>query len=371
MKNGSSDMAQNKDINKILYQLVRLSAENKSEDLQLFIKRNKKALKEHFPELEAQIDSLRTGQSKNFRNTSMAHIPVDIDTRLELVRMLRQPSVEFEPIWDNSIRKVLEQVITERTQAGKLREHGLQATKSIIFTGKPGVGKSLAAKWISNKLNKPLLILDLSAVMSSFLGRTGSNLRNVLDYAKGMECVLLLDEIDAIAKKRDDNTDVGELKRLVTVILQEIDEWPEHSLLIAATNHASLLDPAVWRRFDLQIELPMPSIEQVEEATNLFLGKDKIQSKEIKNSLISLLNSLSFSDIQRAVLSIRRQAVIKKIKLDKAVIEYFSQHIDKLDKDSKLRIALLMVELGSSQRSASESAGVSRTTLSKKLKGNS
>jgi len=362
-------MAQKKDIQKILYQLIRLSTEDKAEDFRLYVRRHEKVLKEYYPELTNKLSVLKVKDARNFRNTKVANVPVDLDSRLELVRLFHQPSLELEPIWESSVQKALNQVITERTQKVKLRKHGLQATKSIIFTGKPGVGKTLAAKWIAGKLNKPLLILDLSAVMSSFLGRTGSNLRNVLDYAKGMECVLLLDEIDAIAKKRDDNTDVGELKRLVTVILQEIDEWPEHSLLIAATNHASLLDPAVWRRFDLQVEFPMPSTEQVFEAVNLFLGKEKIKSKEIKNSLVSLLDSLSFSDIQRAILSIRREAVIKKIKLDNAVVEYFSQRVDKLDKDSKLRIAMLMVGLGSSQRSASERVGISRTTLSKKLKG--
>ena len=99
--------------------------------------------------------------------------------------------------------------------------------------------------------------------MSSYLGRTGSNIRHVLDYAKGVDGVLLLDELDAIAKRRDDATDVGELKRLVTVLLQEIDDWPSSGLLIAATNHPGLLDPAVWRRFELRVSFPMPGDDVV------------------------------------------------------------------------------------------------------------
>src|SRR5690606_32775240 len=106
--------------------------------------------------------------------------------------------------------------------------------------------------------NRPLLILDLASVMSSYLGRTGTNLRHVLDYAKSLDCVLLLDELDAIAKRRDDRGEIGELKRLVTVLLQQIDDWPPKSLLIAATNHADLLDPALWRRFDVTLEFPIP-----------------------------------------------------------------------------------------------------------------
>lgn len=362
-------MVQKKDIQGILYQFIRLGIEGKPDDSLMYLKRHYNILKKHYPDLSKKLKYLERDGNTGFRNIKMANIPVDLDTRLELVRMLHKPSIDFEPIWESSLRKIFDQVITERTQGAMLKEHGLPATKSIIFTGKPGVGKSLAAKWLAYKLNKPLLVLDLSAVMSSFLGRTGSNIRNVLDYAKSMECVLLLDEIDAIAKKRDDNTDVGELKRLVTVILQEIDEWPEHSLLIAATNNASLLDPAIWRRFDLEIEFPMPSTGGVIEAINLYLNKEKITSKKVKNCLISLLHNLSFSDIKRTMLSIRRQSVIKKIKIDDAVIEYFSQHIDKLDKGSKLRIAQLMVDLGNSQRTVSEMIGISRTTLSKKIKG--
>ena len=130
---------------------------------------------------------------------------------------------------------------------------GLSPTRSAIFVGPPGVGKTLTARWLASQLGVPLYVLDLTAVMSSLLGRSGTNLRAALDFAKRSPCVLLLDEIDAIAKRRSDDTDIGELKRLVTVILQEVDEWPATGLLLAATNHAELIDPALWRRFDLVI----------------------------------------------------------------------------------------------------------------------
>ena len=99
----------------------------------------------------------------------------------------------------------------------------MDPTRSALFTGPPGVGKTLAAKWMARELGQPLAILDLSAVMSSFLGRTGSNVRAVLDFARDRRCILLLDEFDAVAKRRDDTSEIGELKRLVTVLLQEID----------------------------------------------------------------------------------------------------------------------------------------------------
>ena len=152
---------------------------------------------------------------------------------------------------------------------------GLTPTRSAIFVGKPGVGKTLTARWVASQLGVPLYVLDLTVVMSSLLGRSGNNLRAALDFAKSTDCVLLLDEIDSIAKRRSDDTDIGELKRLVTVILQEVDEWPTTGLLLAATNHPELIDPALWRRFDLVVEFKLPEMPAVKSAVKRFLGPDQ------------------------------------------------------------------------------------------------
>jgi len=104
----------------------------------------------------------------------------------------------------------------------------------------------------------PLATLDLAAAISSLLGRTGLNLRRVLDHGRRAPCVLFLDEFDAVAKRRDDPSDLGELKRAVNVLLKEMEQWPSSSVLVAATNHPALLDPAVFRRFDTVIALPLP-----------------------------------------------------------------------------------------------------------------
>ena len=186
---------------------------------------------------------------------------------------------------------------------------------------------STACEWLlargplepmARELRRPLLTLDLSAVMSSFLGRTGANVRHVLDYAKSVTGVLLLDELDAIAKRRDDTTDVGELKRLVTVLLQEIDDWPPTGLLIAATNHADLLDPAVWRRFEMQVEFPLPTEASVHKAIETFLGTSK--APEVWNNVLAVtLRGLSYSDIERELMLARRASVTRSIPLEDAL----------------------------------------------------
>jgi SpoVK/Ycf46/Vps4 family AAA+-type ATPase len=301
------------------------------------------------------------------RREAAAPVPVDLESRLQLLRIEDTPTLEVEPIWDTSVRRAFDQIISERRRDGELLKQGLLPTRSIIFTGPPGVGKTLGARWIARELQRPLLTLDLSAVMSSFLGRTGANIRHVLDYAKGVNGVLLLDELDSIAKRRDDTTDVGELKRLVTVLLQEIDDWPATGLLIAATNHGDLLDPAVWRRFEMRVDFPMPSEAAVRQAVETFLGPTKAPAAW-NDVLAVTLRGLSFSDIDREVMLARRAAVTRDIPLEDALGEVVQNRVEPMPRQQRGQIALWLTEAGISQRQVHELTGVSRDTIRKKTK---
>jgi SpoVK/Ycf46/Vps4 family AAA+-type ATPase len=206
--------------------------------------------------------------------------------------------------------------------------------------------------------------LDLAAVMSSFLGRTGNNVRNVLDYAKGIPCVFLLDEFDAIAKRRDDVVEVGELKRLVTVLLQEIDSWPTTSLLIAATNHDELLDPAVWRRFELIVRFPMPADGDVRRAVETYLGDVAIGEHWVR-VLARVFVGASYADIERELKRVRRQAVIQKDPLESRLKMLVAEQADSMKRGDRAHLALALVGAGLSQREAHEWTGVSRDTIRK------
>ena len=179
------------------------------------------------------------------------------------MRIEESPVLPNEPVYEDVVLETISRLINERQSIKSLLEAGLESTTTTLFTVPPGVSKTLADRWIARELGRPLLILDLSAVMSSYLGRTGSNLRHVLDYAKSLDCVLLLDELDAIAKRRDDSSEIGKLKRLVTVLLQQLDDWPSAGLLIAATIHADLLDHAVWCRFEELVKFGVPQQDTV------------------------------------------------------------------------------------------------------------
>lgn len=364
------DMADKNVKEEEIVQIARLALSGRPQDVQTYIRRLARRYQGELPAIADQLTGLLqdapTRQSP-LRREATAPVPVDLESRLQLLRIEEAPALDVEPIWEPGVERSLNQIISERQRSDELSKQGLSPTRSIIFTGPPGVGKTLAARWVARELHRPLLTLDLSAVMSSFLGRTGANVRHVLDYAKSVNGVLLLDELDSIAKRRDDSTDVGELKRLVTVLLQEIDDWPATGLLIAATNHADLLDPAVWRRFEMRIEFPMPTEGAVRQAVDTFLGPSKARGPW-KEVLAVMLRGLSFSDIEREVMLARRAAVTRDVPLEDALEQVVQNRVEPLPRKDRGQIALWLTEAGISQRQVHELTGVSRDTIRKKTK---
>ncbi|MCC5655360.1 ATP-binding protein, partial [Nostoc sp. XA013] len=303
------------------------------------------------------------GRSSAFRKESSIPIPVDNDSRLHLVR-IEQPQKSEPPIFTPRVGYKIDGIIRERRSIDKLLAAEIAPSRTALFVGPPGVGKTMTARWIASELGLPLLILDLAAVMSSFLGRTGNNVRAVLDFAKRQNCVLLLDELDAIAKRRDDVTEIGELKRLVTVLLQEIDEWPSNGILIAATNHSELLDPAVWRRFDNVIEFPKPSRSDVEKAIRLFLGEKLTVEQEWIDILSVVLESCTFSEIERAIMNIRRNSTIEESEIVDEIQKFLTTWIEGRPSSDRISIAERLSSISSlSKRRVSELTRVSRDTL--------
>ncbi|MFH1853260.1 MAG: AAA family ATPase [Candidatus Neomarinimicrobiota bacterium] len=350
----------------IIAHLARVALTGREQDVQLLLRRIYLQFKDEKPNFGEKILSImrssptRLSPVKGIKDA----IPVDIDSRVQLLRYNPNIGLEYEPIMEEDLGRQITQLVIEWQNVHRLEEIGLTPSKSVIFTGKPGVGKSMAAHWIARELNMPLFTLDLSAVMSSFLGRTGNNIRSVLEYAKSMKCILLLDEFDAIAKKRDDSTEVGELKRLVTVLLQEIDDWPSTGLIIAATNHPDLLDPAIWRRFDVLINFPMPDIQLVRKAVITFLGSFGQEHGPWVEVIARLFSNFSFSDIEREINRVKRALAINNESLEEHAKRLISKHVDSLTKPEKKAFATYLVsENVLSQRLANKLTGVSRDTI--------
>lgn len=360
-------MSENAEKDKDLVHLARLALTGRLQDVQTYVSRMCRKYQKLAPGLGEQLKELiklaPTRQSP-LRSEGLATIPVDQDSRLQLLRYESSYTLDHEPIWSSQIAETLAQLVSEHQRSSILLSRGLSPARTAIFTGPPGVGKTMAARWLAHQLDRPLLILDLSAVMSSFLGRTGANVRHVLDYAKGVSCVLLLDELDAVAKRRDDSHEVGELKRLVTVLLQEIDDWPEGGLLVAASNHQELLDPAVWRRFEVQVKFQLPEKASMQRAVQLFAGDTGIDSAWY-SAISEVMNGHSFSDVEREMKGLRRQAILKDCSLEDLFPGLVRQYIGEQPKSGKRDIAIKLTEAGLSQRTVNELTGLSRDTLRK------
>jgi hypothetical protein len=292
--------------------------------------------------------------------------PVSLETPSggELLRVEEEIVLPFEPIWSQPVKQVLDALLSERKASHLLLAQGLAPSRSALFTGAPGVGKTLAARWLARELGLPLATLNLGAVMSSYLGRSGANLRSVLAYGAARPCILFLDEFDAIAKRRDDVGDVGELKRLVTVLLQEIDGWPSQGLLIAATNHPDLLDPAVWRRFDHHIAFPLLDRSSREQFFRQLIGEswDSI-SAPIRAALIAAAAVKAPSDLTQLTLRARRDSVLGGAPLNERLAYHLRIAFDGLPLHDRRKVGADLRAAGVGQREINRLTGLARETI--------
>lgn len=289
--------------------------------------------------------------------------PVDADSNLPLTTTLFPVIMENRPVWTPEIDAALRTLLNEWANAGRLLQAGLNPSRTVLLSGPPGVGKTLAATYLAEQLHLPLVTLNLAAAVNSLLGKTGNNLVRVLSHAQAQPCVLLLDEFDAFAKRRDDGQDIGELKRVVNVLLQAIDEWPSTSLLVAATNHEELLDRAIFRRFDLWLRFPESSKEQIESLL-MQLGCDHGLAVELAPTLVGH----PLSDTSRLVTRARRQVVLQDTTFERAMLGLvLPDALDNEEMRQYLEIKRLQAE-GKSLRAIGKDMNINASTVSRKLK---
>ena len=260
-------------------------------------------------ELAANHHSLATDLQKALgpaklstaRPNGLMALPKDRRDGADLL-LLKESSVDqTQIILPTDTESKITRVLDEHRGRLRLARHGIVPKSKLLFWGPPGCGKTLAAHYIAHELGLPVGLLRLSTVISSYLGDTASHLQRVFDFANKTPIVLLLDEVDAVGKNRDDRNDVGELKRVVNSLLQAIDLFSNaRSVMIAATNHQYLLDPALWRRFDDVIPFPPPSVKDHEKLLKRLLNGVHFDGSI--PALAKAMGKLSFADAERLTL---------------------------------------------------------------------
>lgn len=202
-------------------------------------------------------------------------------------------------------------LIEEQTRTDLLRSYGLEPRNKVLLVGPPGNGKTSVAEGIAEALMIPFLTVRYENIIGAYLGETANRLSKLFDYVKTRQCVLFFDEFDTIGKERGDQQETGEIKRVVSSLLLQIDALPSYVITIAATNHDSLLDKAVWRRFQLKLELPKPTRVNLERWFAFFEKQMNFTFGLEPSTLAKKLYGKSYAEAEEFALSVYRKFVLR------------------------------------------------------------
>lgn len=202
------------------------------------------------------------------------------------------------------------QLIEEHARADVLRSHGYEPRHRVLLSGPPGNGKTSYAEAIAEALALPLFLVRYDALIGSYLGETNARLRRLFDYVRTRPCVLFFDEFDAIGKERGDTHETGEIKRVVSFLLMQLDQLPSYVIVMAATNHAELLDRAVWRRFQMRLSFPEPDRKLVKTLLDRIISRWPEAPTMSLTAIASKLGEVNYSDVVDFCQNVRRRHIL-------------------------------------------------------------
>lgn len=208
--------------------------------------------------------------------------------------------------------QICRELVEEQHRAELLHAHGLEPRHRMLLSGPPGNGKTSLAEAVATELMVPLLTIRYDTLIGSFLGETAGRLQKVFDYAATQRCVLFFDEFDTVGKERGDQKEMGEVKRVVSSLLMQMDRLPSHVVVITASNHSELLDRAVWRRFQVRIHLPLPTQAQTAAYIERYFEKKNIRLGYAAKTIASKINTHSFAEVSEFCSDIWRRAILEK-----------------------------------------------------------
>lgn len=270
-------------------------------------RREARLIRERLSRVPAAMATLQAGAQGH---PGLMHLPVDSDSRLSTVDLSRPNLEANQLLLPTALEARLQSFIEGIRQHAKLLAANVAVPHRLVLDGPPGTGKTQTVRWIASTLHLPLLTVRCDTLISSLLGQTSKNLRRVFEYAQEFPCVLFLDEFDAMAAARGNERDVGELQRVVISLLQNIDALPDETILIAATNHAQLLDYAIWRRFSVRIAMPKPDLELRQRLWSHFLQGYLPDGMDL-TALAKRSEGMSGAAIEQVCMDTKRTAVLQ------------------------------------------------------------
>lgn len=214
-------------------------------------------------------------------------------------------------ILPNDVQQICRSLIQEQHRSDLLRSYNLEPRNRVLLIGPPGNGKTSLAEALAEALMVPLFIVRYENIVGTYLGETAARLRKLFEYASTRNCVLFFDEFETLGKERGDLHETGEIKRVVSSLLMQIDALPSYVLIIGATNHPELLDRAVWRRFQIRMTLPSPTRARLTEWFEKFEQRIGVPLEYTPATLAKRLHGASFAEVEEFGMTLFRQYVLE------------------------------------------------------------
>ncbi len=252
--------------------------------------------------LQRALQSVPVTNSADLRrsNTGGRDFVIESEARVELSDL----------ILSLPAKRLSQQLIQEQLRADLLRAQGMQPRHRILLSGPPGNGKTSLAEAIAQATALPLLTVRYDALVGAYLGETNARMARLFEYARATPCVLFFDEFDAVGKERGDVHETGEIKRVVSFLLMQLDQLPSYVVAIAATNHAELLDRAVWRRFQLRLEMPGPDAAGRAVLVSRFMDGWPEPTGLSAEKVAQRLGPVSFAEVFEFCQNVRRRHIL-------------------------------------------------------------
>ena len=266
--------------------------------------------KQHHIVAERLERAMHAGNGKQVTSSDTRKAPESRSGAREYVSEVVPRRTLQDLVLPQTTRLGAEQLVEEQQRASVLRSHGLEPRHSALLIGPPGNGKTSLAEAIAEALAVPFFVVRYESMIGSFLGETATRLKRVFDYARTTPCVLFFDEFDAVGKERGDEHETGEIKRVVTSLLMQVDELPSYVVIVAATNHAELLDRAVWRRFELRLQLPAPTTKALAEFFYRLSTESSIELGISTHRIAETLGAVSYGEAEQFFMDLSRRQVL-------------------------------------------------------------